>query len=175
MLRTTLAALPLQDTGTRCCALEGSSFPSGAAQPLPIAFRFQPTAINTHPLIFKCSRHGGTQAASTFHLFLRSPAPGTLCLRSATLPLVPLLCAISYPLAASAASLVTAAESTALGIQQHRVVTPPSHQGLLGYQLAPDLRSGAGTGGRAWQEQPARGRGGRAMLLPTSLVPTGRL
>lgn len=82
VLRTTLATLPLQDTGTCCCALEGSSFPSRAAQPLPIAFRFQPTAINTHPLIFKCSRHRGTQAASPFHLF-----PKKSCICDALSPL----------------------------------------------------------------------------------------
>lgn len=82
MLRTALATLPLQDTGTCCCALEGSSFPSGAAQPLPIAFRFQPTAINTHPLIFKCSHQGGTQVASTFHLF-----PKKSCIWDALSPL----------------------------------------------------------------------------------------
>ena len=57
--------------------------------------------------------------------FPRSPASVTLCLLIATLPLVLLLCIVSYPLAASAASLVTTAESTALGIHQHRVATPP--------------------------------------------------
>lgn len=88
--------------------------------------------------------------------FLRSPASATLHLCHLTL-LVPLLCIASYPLAASAASLVTTAESTALGIHQHRVAATLLHPArFLRYQLVLSA-SAASMGGRSSQTMAQEG------------------
>lgn len=124
---------------------------------LSIAFCFQPIAINSHPLICKYSHHGGTQLSTPFP---RSAAPVTLCPLFATVQLC--LCVVSYPLAASAASLETTAESTAPGIHQHRAATPPLPPGTPLVPSCPSLCSAV-----AWESELGRsswttaGQGGR--------------
>lgn len=124
---------------------------------LSIAFCFQPIAINSHPLICKYSHHGGTQLSTPFP---RNAAPVTLCPLFATVQLC--LCIVSYPLAASAASLETTAESTAPGIHQHRAATPPLPPGTPLVPSCPSLCSAV-----AWESELGRsswttaGQGGR--------------
>lgn len=134
---------------------------------LSIAFCFQPIAINSHPLICKCSHHGGTQLSTPFP---RSAAPVTLCPLFATVQLC--LCVVSYPLAASAASLETTAESTAPGIHQHRAATPPLPTRDSFGTILPQSLLSSHLGERAWQEQLDHSRARRPMLLPSSAIPT---
>lgn len=149
----------------------------GGPDSLFIAFCFQPAAISTHPLTFKCSLHRGTQAASTVNFLLKkSCIYDALSLPPYLLLLLPLLCIISYPLAASAASLVTTAESTALGIPQHRLATPslPTRD-LFGTSLPPTSAQEPAQEGKLGRSSLTTGRGRRPMLLPGSLVPTAWL
>jgi len=100
------------------------------------AFCFQPAAISTHPLIFTHSHHGGTQAASTSNHFHKKSCACDA--RAPLSPLFPLLCTLSHPLAASAASLVPTAAPTVLGTHHRGPAYPlPAHQRPLWHLLAP--------------------------------------
>lgn len=157
-------------TSCKTWGVPGVSSKAHHSQPelfsLSIAFCFQPIAINSHPLICKCSHHGGTQLSTPFP---RSAAPVTLCPLFATVQLC--LCVVSYPLAASAASLETTAESTAPGIHQHRAATPPLPTRDSFGTILPQSLLSSRLGERAWQEQLDHSGARRPMLLPSSANP----